>query len=211
MLNSSYLTPNYNSVLKLHPQQVALLNLLRKNIDNPLTVRDLQDLLSMSSTSLVQHHIEQLEKRGYLKRNPSNPRDYQILSDPERPISYLNLYGLAECGPNGSILDGSPIDRIPIASRLIKFPVQDAFLVEASGESMIPKINPGDLVIVQKRKQALNGDIVVCVNDSQALIKKFVQAGEKIILQSENKIFPPFVASENLMIEGIVRGIFQYN
>jgi len=198
-------------VLKLHPQQLALLDLLRKNIDNPLTVRDLQDELGMSSTSLVQHHIEQLEKRGYLKRNPSNPRDYQILTDPERPISYLNLYGLAQCGPSGSVLDGSPIDRIPIASRLIKFPVQDAFLVEASGESMVPKINPGDLVIVQKKTQALNGDIVVCVNDGEVLIKKFVQAGEKIILQSENKIFPPFVASENLLIEGIVRGIFQYN
>ncbi len=198
-------------MLKLHPQQLALLDLLRKNIDNPLTVRDLQDELGMSSTSLVQHHIEQLEKRGYLKRNPSNPRDYQILTDPERPISYLNLYGLAQCGPSGSVLDGSPIDRIPIASRLIKFPVQDAFLVEASGESMVPKINPGDLVIVQKKTQALNGDIVVCVNDGEVLIKKFVQAGEKIILQSENKIFPPFVASENLLIEGIVRGIFQYN
>jgi repressor LexA len=198
-------------VLKLHPQQLALLNLLRKNIDNPLTVRDLQEILGMSSTSLVQHHIEQLEKRGYLKRNPSNPRDYQILTDPERPISYLNLYGLAQCGPSGSILDGSPIDRIPIASRLIKFPVQDAFLVEACGQSMVPKINPGDLVIVQKKAQALNGDIVVCVNDGEVLIKKFVPAGEKTILQSENKIFPPFVASENLLIEGIVRGIFQYH
>jgi predicted AAA+ superfamily ATPase len=54
--------------------------------------------------------------------------------------------------------------------------------------------------MVQKRKQALINDIVVCVNGAQVLIKKFVKAGEK-----------PFVASENLLIEGIVRGIFQYN
>ena len=198
-------------MLKLHPQQFALLNLLRRNLDSPLTVRELQEELRMSSTSVVQHHIEQLEKKGYLKRNPSNPRDYQILSDPERPITYLNLYGLAQCGPNGSILDGTPIERIPIAARLIKFPVQDAFLVEANGDSMIPKINPGDLVIVQKQNHATSGDIIVCVNDASILIKRYENAGERVILHSENKDFPPFLANENLLIEGIVRGIFQYN
>jgi repressor LexA len=198
-------------VAKLHPQQIALLNLLKKNIDEPLTVRELQHELQMSSSSVVQHHIEQLEKKGYLKRNPSNPKDYQILSDPDRQIVYLNLYGLAECGPNGSILDGSPIDRIPIASRLIKFPAEDAFLVEAKGKSMTPKINHGDLVIVQKRKHASNGDIVVCVNQSQVLIKKYRQDGDKIILHSENNDFPPFLADEGLVIEGVVRGILQFS
>lgn len=206
-----YLALNRIFLLKLHPQQVTLLNLLRKNIDNPLTVRELQDELGMSSTSVVQHHIGQLEKKGYLKRNHDNPRDYQILSDPERPITYLNLYGLAQCGPNGSILDGTPIDRIPIASRLIKFPVEEAFLVEASGKSMIPKINPGDLVIVQKQKHAASGDIVVCVNDESVLIKRFIKTGEKVILHSENNDFLPFLASEKLVIEGIVRGIFQFH
>lgn len=196
---------------KLHPHQLALLNLLKKNIDEPLTVRELQHELQMSSSSLVQHHIEQLEKKGYLKRNPSNPKDYQILSDPDRQIVYLNLYGLAECGPNGSILDGSPIDRIPIASRLLTFPAGDAFLVEAKGKSMTPKINHGDLVIVQKKKHALTGDIVVCVNRSEVLIKRFVRDGDKIILHSENKSFIPFIADESLIIEGVVKGIFQYS
>jgi repressor LexA len=196
---------------KLHPQQLVLLNLLRASLDNPLTIRELQQELGMSSTSVVQHHIEQLEKKGYLKRNPDNPRDYQILSDPERPITYLNLYGLAHCGPNGSILDGAPIDRVPIASRLIRFPAEEAFLVEAIGKSMIPKINPGDLAIVQKQKHASSGDIVVCVNDESVLIKRFIKAGEKVILHSENNEFPPFLASENLIIEGIVRGIFQFH
>lgn len=198
-------------MIKLHPQQLALLELLRKNIDNPLTIRELQEEMGMSSSSVVHYHIEQLEKKGYLKRNPSNPKDYQILSDPEREIVYLNLYGLAECGPNGSILDGAPIDRIPIASRLIKFPAEDAFLVEARGSSMTPKINPGDLVIVQKRKLPSNGDIVVCVNDSKVLIKKYIKDGSKIILHSENSNFPPFIASECLLIEGIVKGIIQYS
>ena len=156
---------------KLHVTQEALLSLLKENIDSPLTIRELQELLEISSPSVVQHHILQLEKKGFLKRNPFNPKDYQILSDPERPIVYLNLYGLAQCGPKGSILDGDPIDRIPIASRLLKFPSDEAFLLEAKGNSMIPKIYPGDLVIVQKSKRADNGEVIICVNDSEVLIK----------------------------------------
>ena len=116
---------------------------------------------------------------------------------------------MAQCGPNGSILDGSPIDKIPIASRLIRFPVEEAFLVEARGDSMAPRISPGDLVIAQKRNTAGHGDLVVCVNDSTVLIKKIIFDNRKIILHSENPLFSPFIANEDISIQGIVRGIIQ--
>lgn len=198
---------------KIHPNQQALLKLLRDNVDDPLTIRELQETLQISSPSVVQHHIEQLEKKGFLKRNPSNPRDYQILSDPEKPIVYLNLYGLAHCGPKGLILDGNPIDRIPIASRLINFAVDEAFLVEAKGDSMEPKIKAGDLIIAQRKRVANNGDMIVCVNKSEALIKTYHKHKDGIILQSENRIkYPPFLADKNnFHIEGIVKGIIHYN
>ena len=61
--------------------------------DEPLTIRELQDKCGLSSTSMVAHHMLQLEKKGYLKRNPMNPRDYQIIKNgPESPVAYLNLY-----------------------------------------------------------------------------------------------------------------------
>jgi repressor LexA len=63
---------------ELHPVQEKLIRLLRNNITDPLTVRELQERLSISSPSVVHHHIQQLEKKGYLRRNPSNPKDYQI-------------------------------------------------------------------------------------------------------------------------------------
>lgn len=197
--------------MALHRTQQKLLKLLQKTIDNPLTIRELQEELSVSSPSVVLHHIQQLEKHGLLKRNPANPKDYQILNEPERQIVYLNLYGLAQCGPSGSILDGSPLDRIPIASRLLKFPAKDAFIVKAKGDSMEPKISAGDLVIAQKKKQAENGDLVVCVNDEAAIIKKFTRQGNQIILQSLNNKYNPIIASEDFRIEGIVRNVLQYN
>jgi len=196
---------------KLHPTQQQLLELLKDTITDPLTIRDLQKKLGVSSPSVIHHHIQQLEKKGYLRRNPYNPQDYQILADsPDKKIAYLNLYGLAHCGPNGSILDGNPIDRIPIATKILGFASEDAFLVKAKGNSMSPKINEGDLVIAKKTSYAENGDIAVCVNDGGAMIKK-IQKNKNLILVSINPSFEPFVADKNFKVEGIVKGIYSYS
>jgi repressor LexA len=194
---------------KLHPNQEKLLSLLSKNIDHPLTVRELQEELGVKSTSVVAHHIEQLEKKGYLKRNPSNPQDYQVLSDPERPITYLNLYGLAQCGPNGSILDGNPIDRIAISTSVLSFPAAEAFMVKAKGDSMRPEVQEDDYVIARKTSEEVNNSIVVCVNDQQALIKLLRIDSGKRILQSLNSKYPPFLAAGDFRVEGEVRSVIR--
>jgi len=198
---------------KLHPVQKQLLDILKRNYDDPLTVRELQELVGASSTSIVHHHLVQLENKGYLRRNPNNPSDYQILADsPERKITYLNLYGLAACGPNGSILDGTPIEKIPISSKILGFSSSDAFMVRAKGDSMKPIIEDRDLVIVKKTNQAKDGDLVVCINDGGALIKQFKKENENVILISANSDEnPPFLANmEDFRIEGIVKSIINY-
>ena len=193
--------------------QVELLKLLERNIDDPLTIREIMEELSLSSTSVAYHHIQQLEKKGYLKRNPDNPRDYQLLKNPEKPVTYLNQYGLAQCGPKGSILDGNPIERIPIASRLLKFPTSEGFIVKARGDSMEPLIKAGDYVIAQKKNTPNNNDIVVCVYNQEALIKKIFIQDEEILLRSiNNEKYPPILVKEStkLRIEGVVRNIIKY-
>ncbi len=193
----------------LHPIQQKILELLEKNSQEPLTIREMQNIVGATSTSVVTHHISQLEKKGYIKKNPYNPRDFQILKTPEKEIAYLNLYGLAACGPNGSVLDGDPIDRIPVSTRFIPFSSSQAFMVKAKGNSMLPKINSGDFVIAKKTNKAEDGEIVVCVNKGEALIKKIKieNGGKEIILVSFNSEFQPFLAAQDLVIEGVVKGI----
>jgi len=195
------------SETRLHKAQEKLIEILSKNMDEPLTVRELQDLIGASSTSVVVHHMSQLEKKGYLKKNPNNSRDYQILKRPDKEIAYLNLYGLAACGPEGSILDGNPIDRIPVSTKLLSFPASKAFMVKAKGDSMLPKINPGDFVVVEKSNKAENGVTALCVNDGQVLIKKINLQNKKVILVSLNTEFEPFIAAEDFRVEGIIRGV----
>ena len=147
--------------MNLHKTQEKLLDLLSDNIDSPLSMRQLREELDLSSPSLVHHHICQLEKKGFLKRNPNNPADYQILTTAEDPITFLHLYGSAKCGPEGTLLSGNPISRIPLSSRLTAFSIQQPFLVQAEGDSMPPEIK-NEYFLVSKNKQTqANVDLVI--------------------------------------------------
>jgi len=198
--------------MKLHEKQIKLLHILADNQESPMTIRELQEVLDLSSTSLVHHHIKKLEEKGYLKRNPSNPRDYQILLDPESPVTYINMYGMAKCGPEGTVLSGNPIDRVPMYSKMLHFPVEEAFMVKATGDSMEPKIHNGDIVIARKQNTANEGQIVICSLDSSVMIKRF-SGKDNVILESlNNKYFPIMVDSNNsFVIEGVMKGLICFH
>jgi repressor LexA len=202
------------SVMKpLSDVQQSLLAVLIDTIDEPLTIRELQDRLDISSPSVVHHHVQQLEKKGYLRRNPSNPRDYQVMGGgAEKQVAYLNMYGLAKCGPNGTLLDGNPVDRIPFGSRMLGFNSEEAFFVKAKGDSMEPRIHDGDYVLCRKTHHAQNGDVVICAVNGESMIKR-LQYEDKgpVLLLSLNTIYAPIVVDpEALQIEGKVRGVFSY-
>jgi repressor LexA len=192
--------------------QKSLLDLLAKTIDDPLTIREIQAKMGFSSTSVAVHHIRQLERKGYLRRDQYNSRNYEVVSGgPEKPIIYLNLFGLAQCGPAGSILDGSPIDRIPVSTRMLNFSTKDAFMVKAKGNSMEPRIFEGDYVIAKKTHAVPSGSLVVCINDEQALIKKYHHKKNQIFLTSLNSQYAPIPASGDFKIEGEVKGVISSN
>jgi len=192
---------------KLHPTQQKLLEILEEHQDTPLSQRDLQDALDLSSVSVVQHHIKQLEKKGFLRRNPSNPKDYTII---DSKFAYLNLYGQAECGPSGSVLEGDPLYRIPISVELLNSDPSETFIMRAVGESMKPRIYPGDFVIAKITNYAGDGDVVVCVNNKMTLIKQLRITEEGLKLVSFNENYEPFDPAEDFRVEGKVMGLISY-
>lgn len=132
-----------------------------------------------------------------------------LKDSPEKKVAYLNLYGPAHCGPNGSILDGRPIDRIPVSTMLLSFPSEEGFMVKAKGDSMAPRIRDGDFVIARRANNAESGSIVVCLNKGEAIIKKIQKEKKGILLVSLNQeAVPPFLASDDFRIQGEVKGIF---
>lgn len=194
----------------LHNVQQQLLKLLEQHADDPLTIRQMQEEVGASSPSVVAHHLQQLEKKGYLKRNPYNPKDYQLVSgSPESMVTHVNCYGMAACGPSGTLLNGDPVDKIPIASRLLSFPAAEAFMVKAKGKSMEPKIYEGDLVIARRTNAVENGKVYVCVNDGEVLIKRVQLLNTKTapMLHSFNPDVESFLADAAFHVEGEVRGV----
>lgn len=198
---------------ELHPKQIKLLQLLKDNIDTPLTMSALSEEAEIYSPGVLYHHIRQLEKKGYLKRNPDNPKDYNILDSPEKSIVYINKYGLAQCGPDGSLLSGNVIDRIPIASSLLRFPASLAFIVEAKGDSMEPKITNGDIIIAKRQNIAEPGDLIVCIYNEKVLIKQFLHIAKRFVLNSLNDKYKliEVLPDNGLRIEGIVKNIIHYD
>lgn len=198
---------------ELHSKQSEILQLLKVNYENPLTIKRLSEKVGIDSPGVLYYHLNQLEKKGYLKRNPHNSKDYVVLDKPENNVVYIANYGKARCGPNGSILEDDPIGQIPIASSLIRFSASEAFIVEAEGDSMEDKIKPGDFVIAKKQKHAEHGDIVVCVFKSEAKIKRFSKQNGTILLVSENRKHDPILVlnEEDLQIEGVVKNIIGFN
>ena len=89
---------------------------MESNVEEPLSYRDLAREVDVASTNTISYHLRLLEKKGYLKRDPIRSQNYLVLNRPETGVAYLNLYGLAHCGPKGSMLDGAPIDRIPVSA-----------------------------------------------------------------------------------------------
>lgn len=192
---------NFNNkttaTMKLHPKQEKLLSLLESNQSNPLSLTELVKEMDVSSNNLVLHHLKQLEKKGYLKRNEYNSSDYQVLTVPEKPISYINFYGEARCGAEGCFIDGEPENRIPMPSQLIKFKTENAFMIKARGDSMEPNIFEGDLIIAQKKQEFYNNDIVVCSINGMAIIKEyFKDLYGNVLLKSFNKKHPTIMLSE---------------
>jgi len=188
----------------LHPKQQQLYELLLKNSEG-LTLEVMRGELDVNAINTVVHHLKQLEKKGYIRRQGSNGR-IEVLSAPVQDIVYLNLYGMVGCGPDGFFNDDNVVDRIPFPAKRMRVNA-GSFLVEARGDSMEPMIHDRDLVLIDK-SPVNSGDVAVVVYGNGAVLKKIYKEKNNVILQSLNPRVEPFVVDSNeITTVGIVRGV----
>lgn len=164
--------------MRLHPTQEKIVDFINKNggnIEN-LTLRDIGESIGVGrQPQVVAHHIQQLEKKGYLRRDPSNKNRITSLKTPINDVAYIDLYGMAQCGPEGFFAEDCVLDRIPLPTRT--FGISDSkkyFLVTARGRSMEPMIRDGDLVLAIQQDDVDSGSIAVVLHEGIPKIKKLV-------------------------------------
>ena len=133
----------------------------------PPTVREIGERVGLASPSTVHAHLANLERAGYLKRDPTKPRALELTGlrrhdarsrRNRRAAQSLPLVG--EIAAGGPLLaDENVEDYVDLPERLVG-PAD--FVLRVKGESMIDAgILDGDLVVVRKSDTAVNGDIVV--------------------------------------------------
>jgi repressor LexA len=176
----------------------------------PPSVREIGEAVGLSSSSTVHNHLNQLERRGLIRRDPSKSRTVQLVQDAEVDKQRRNAISVPVVG---NVAAGAPIlaeqnieEHMLLSSEL----AQDGFfLLRVRGESMINAgILDGDLVLVRPQQDAPTGAIVVALVDGDATVKRFERGNGHVRLVPENPAFEPIVTT-NVSLVGIVRGVIR--
>lgn len=176
----------------------------------PPSVREICDALAMKSTSTAHGYLERLEKRGFIRRDPSRPRAIELVGEADKRREVMNLPVI------GRVAAGEPIFAQEHIEEYLALPADffhcrenESFILQIQGESMINAgILNGDHIVVQKTSIANNGEIVVAMIGEDATCKRFYKEKNRFRLQPENDQMEP-IYTEQVEILGKVIGLLR--
>lgn len=179
----------------------------------PPAVREICEAVNLKSTSSVHAHLEKLEEKGYIKKDPTKPRAIEILDDTfnisRRELVNLPIIGTVTCGE--PIIAEERIDGyFPVPPEYLRHTNNNMFMLKVKGDSMINAgIYDGDLVMVEEANTARNAEIVVALIEDSATVKTFYKENGHIRLQPENDTMDPIIVEGDMSILGKVVGLFR--
>lgn len=206
---------------KLSDRQEAILRYIQGETGRkgyPPSVREIGDAVGLSSSSTVHGHLDRLEEKGFIRRDPTKPRAIELLGDARRPRPVEAPDGVVRRVCNvplvGRVTAGVPIlaeqnieDYFPLPADFVRH--EESFLLTVRGESMLDAgILDGDYVLVRQQSWAENGDIVVALLGDEATVKRYFKERDHIRLQPENSAMEPILTREALIL-GKVTGLFR--
>ena len=171
------------------------------------SVRDIRDALGFKSTSTVHMYLTRLADRGLITRDGGKSRAIHMDG-----IGASNQVPLV-----GKVTAGKPIlaqedfeGYISFCASSVGCRPENLFALNVKGESMIDAgILDGDVVIVDKRTYAENGEIVVALIEDEATVKTFYKEDGHYRLQPENDTMEPIIVDE-VVILGKVVAVMRY-
>ena len=193
----------------LTPRQQAVLRFIQDYLvehEYPPTMQEIADHLGVSRPTVFEH-IEALEKKKVLRRDPTLARNVTLTRDYQPYDGSLPLVGRIAAGaPIEAIADSEVLDL----ESLFRGRPGETFVLQVRGNSMIDEqIRDGVYVIVEKRAEARNGETVVAIlPDGDATLKKFYKEPGRIRLQPANETMQPIYAP-NVTIQGVVIGVLR--
>lgn len=201
---------------KLTDKQKQILETIKKFIAKngfPPTVREIGKELNLSSPATTHFHLSKLESKGYIKKGKSKNRTIEL----QVPNEYLESNSeVASIALIGTITAGNPIEAIENPNEYFSVPTSiipkksEVFALNVKGTSMINKgIKDGDIVVIERKKTANNGEIVAAMtNENEVTLKTFYKEQGHIRLQPENDTMAPIIL-DNVKILGKAIGLYR--
>jgi len=213
---------------QLNNRQQQILDFLRSHARDhayPPTVREIGQAVGLSSSSTVQNHLNSLEARGFIRRDPAKSRTVEVVqaggttaAPANAPRAAGNIIALPLIG---RVAAGTPVlaeqnveDHITVGTEIAHD--DSSYALTVHGDSMINAgIHDGDIVVVRPRRDApANGTIVVARIDNDltgeivVTVKRFYRDGTRVRLQPENPSLEP-TYPKNLELEGVVTAVIR--
>jgi len=203
--------------LGLTKRQSAILDYIKSEIlkrGYPPSVREIGEAVGLSSPSTVHAHLNALETKGYIRRDPQKPRALEVHDNSSQP-TFVQQHKKVDVPLLGKISAGLPAFAEENIEEYFPLPLdyvnsnKPLFMLRVHGESMIEAgISHGDLLIVESAKTARSGEMVVALIDDEATVKTFYHEGNRIRLQPENSSMTPIFV-DHCEIIGKPIGLFR--
>lgn len=195
----------------LTPKQLRVLTYIRdfsRAKGYAPTMQELADEFDVSKVTVFEH-IAALERKGFLKRARHKARSLQLndaIDFPDERPTRLPLAGVIAAGqPIEAVEDRETIDL----ESLFVSP-HGTYVLRVRGDSMIEdNICDGDLVVIEQRNTARNGETVVALlEEGDATLKRFYREKDHIRLQPANAAYEP-IRVKDVTIQGVVVGVLR--
>lgn len=198
--------------IKLTEIQKNILSFLIDQIKGkgiPPTLAEIAAHFDYKNRATVQQHLQAIEKKGYIKKNPKLSRGIELTLEDKFFVPKPIL---------GEVAAGNPLTIYPDAIDTVELPTiarmpKDSFLLRVKGDSLKDAyIFSGDIVIVNPNLEPKNGQIVAAILDDAAVVKRFYKKKSEIELVSENPDYSPIIIDKkyaSFKIVGLVIGVYR--
>jgi SOS regulatory protein LexA len=166
------------------------------------TYTEMMKLFDFKSKNAVARLVEKFIDAGIVSK------DYLGRLVPEQSLNEIPLLGSVKAGFPADVAEEQR-DTVNLENYLVT-KKGTTYMLEVDGESMIDAhIADGDMVLVEKRDNAKDGEIVVADVDGEFTMKYFRKSGDKVWLEPANKDFKPIYPTQYLKINGIVKAVIR--
>jgi len=179
------------------------------------SLREIAAKFRWKSVRAAECHIKAIISKGWLASEPGTARSLRLASPLAKPRLRVTEVPLLGTIPAGFPRDGveEPEGYVTVDLSTIggqSFPSERFFAVTVVGDSMIGRhILPGDIVILDRRAEPRDGQIVAALIDGERTLKTFMVKGRKAFLKAENPNYPNLRPSEGLVIQGVFKQLIR--